>query len=161
MRTLPPHLDYRDPYVPVFVRTDHSDDAAWQDVIEKLNALPTGWDSDFWNPADMPKFLLQTLEWEGASPDDVLSVLAEEAALSVVFIADRVTMTDQERPLLAVTTAAPWAEYYPETTEYGREFRIVPRESHGLHLNLELATMDFPDWSKSAAHTPDGVFRRF
>ncbi|MFD0595119.1 DUF6924 domain-containing protein [Catellatospora coxensis] len=91
----------------------------------------------------------------------MLALLGDETPLTVVFVADKVTMVDPERPLLAVATLDSDPEYAQEVTEFGREFRILPRESHGLHVNLELGNMDFTDWSRSAAAAPDRTFRGF
>ncbi|MET8945757.1 hypothetical protein ABZX30_19780 [Streptomyces sp. NPDC004542] len=45
--------------------------------------------------------------------------------------------------------------------EYGREFRTVPSAVHSIHANLELANMDFEDFSAGAHEDPDGVYRCF
>ncbi|MFD0595118.1 hypothetical protein ACFQZ4_24345 [Catellatospora coxensis] len=58
MRSLPPDFDDRNEFHPVFVRTDYSDGAAWQDMVNKLNDLPDGWDGENWDVDDMPKYLV-------------------------------------------------------------------------------------------------------
>ena len=157
MRPIPDGFADRSEWMAVVVRTDHSDDAAWDDLVGKLSEPPDNWD-DF---EEMESFLIDGPEWAGASVDEVLAAVAEDPGLSVVFVADRRTMTDPDRPLLAVTTTEPDSEYYESTVEFGREFRIVPPEAHALHGNLELANMDFEEFSAAATRDPGQVFRGF
>jgi hypothetical protein len=68
----------------------------------------------------------------------------------VSFLADRTTLTDADRPILAVPTLR---------VDERRPFRVVPAELWGVENNLNLSNMDWAEFASSTA--PDGVFRGF
>jgi hypothetical protein len=131
MRAFPPALEDRHYLVPVLVRVDYSDDAAWRDAVVLLGE----------------SFPIQGPPWDGATVEDVLAAAVAHPVLAVVFVADAGTMAAPERPLLAVTTTTPDDEGYHETTRFGREFRAPPRQAREIHLALETLTATFDDYA--------------
>ncbi|MFG2793790.1 DUF6924 domain-containing protein [Streptomyces sp. NPDC048419] len=131
------------------VRTDYSDDAAWRAVVALLDQP----DGEF----DVRNHLVDDRGYAGASPDDVvLSVMAADPRLEVVFLADAVSMTG-DHSLLAVSTR-------PEDLEEGDEelgcvFRLLPTLVNRVHVNLAIGHLDFWEFAYAAVRTPDQVLR--
>jgi catechol 2,3-dioxygenase-like lactoylglutathione lyase family enzyme len=155
MRSLPSYDD-RAEFDALVVRTDFSDEQAWQDVVTAL-AQP-------WRDGDPPSTSHRVSDpaWDGASVDDVLAALGDDG-VSIVFVADATTMHARHHPLLAVNTSTR-ADYeneadYAEDHQFGREFRIVPHEAAVVHANLALANMDFWEFAGVAVADADGVYR--
>lgn len=152
----------------LLVRTHFGDDAAWQAV---LAAGLESWGDD--GDQDEEGFESTTYPVDdpalaGWSTEQVREAVAEQDPdLRVLFVADEETMRSPHRALLAVNmddepNFMDQGEYGTEhVTEFGRQFRIVPRHASGVHVNLWLANMDFTDWSHTASANPDGVFHDF
>ena len=123
-----------------FIRTDFSDDAAW-DALVRLARTPS------------PKGFLANLniiddrDFEGLSPQEIAAT-ARGLDYAVLFIADRLTMTDPERPILSLDGFAP-----------ERVFRVTLGDLWGVENNLSLANMDFDEFS--VALDERGIFRGF
>ncbi|MFB6613907.1 hypothetical protein ACFCV9_06785 [Streptomyces sp. NPDC056367] len=151
-------------FAALIVRTDHADEAAWRAVAEDLGR-PWGRDGDF----EPVIHLLDDPAWAGATPDQVLAAVGRDEELSVVFVADRTTMTSPHRALLALRVGADEEdedldpEYYRDLVDAppACEFRTVPAGVHDVHANLSIANMDFQEYAEAAAEDPEGVFRGF
>ena len=141
------------------IRTDYSDEQAWQEVQAAL-AVPWGDGED-----ESTVHLVDDRAWDGASVDDVLAALPADSPLDVVFLADRTTMQADHHGLLAVTTITREDceddEEYEAVVEFGRDFRTVPAGVSEMHTNLWLANMDFEEFAASAHNDPEGVHRSF
>ncbi|MEW1642242.1 hypothetical protein [Streptomyces sp. NPDC091219] len=152
----------RNEFAAVIIRTDFSDEAAWRQVAEELEeSAPDDDPAESYDVVDAP-------ELADADTDTILAAVAvhEELweQLSVVFVADSKTMRFKTRTLLTVTTMTReimGEQGYEAMTEFGREFRTVPSGLHSIHANLELANMDFEDFSAKAHRDPEGIFRSF
>lgn len=111
------------------LRTDFSDEEAWETLQAVVNA------SDEYPCATCvsdPAYAgvgIQALI-DDDSPDDPRHV-------GYLFLADAVTMRDQEHPLLAV-------DLYDEP---GRTFRVSPRWYADVSANLTIANMDFREFA--------------
>ncbi|WYB30821.1 hypothetical protein V6574_14410 [Streptomyces sp. SM1P] len=110
--------------------------------------------------------LVEDRRWDGVTGDEVLAAAARDEELSVVFLADEVTMRSPLRPLLALDLGADDDEdldpvYYQELIDSPppREVRVAPDAVHMVHANLQLANVDFPEFVEDAAADPDGVVR--
>ncbi|GAB2676383.1 hypothetical protein GCM10027271_41650 [Saccharopolyspora gloriosae] len=147
-----------DEFDALVVRVDFSDDAAWTEVVGLLE-IPWG-DDEF----DSSNQLVDDPAFTGASPDDVLAAVEEEHKPAVVFLADAETMRGAH-PLLAVSTLtredAEDEDDYEEEMSHGREFRLVPGAVSEMHTNLEIANMDFTDFSGSASGDSERIHRGF
>ncbi|MGW3279652.1 DUF6924 domain-containing protein [Nocardia rhamnosiphila] len=145
-RSLDDHLDDD---VSLFIRTDFGDDEAWRIVAALAMAPGAGEEAEFVATLTC----IDNPENEGLSIDALLDKIGDRPTY-FAFLADTVTLTDPEHPILAVDTG-------PEETghERGRTVRILPSEMWGIENNLSIANMDFQDFADAA--DPDGVFRGF
>jgi len=129
------------------LRIDFSDDALWAQLEAEISS-PT--DEGF----------LANVEF---ADDRTLAGLDESAIVAalprsyphdykhpVVFVADHVTMTAPDHPLLVV-------DLYEGRTS--GPFRSTPREVQSIENNLSLANMDYAEFAGSVA--ADGIFRGF
>ena len=122
------------------IRTDFSDDAAWQ-ALARAAAAPN---------ADGFRAYLTPVEergFEGAGPE-TLRAAAAGSGQACLIVADAVAIRDAEHPLLCLQMAAPQ-----------RSFRVIPGELWGVQNNLSIANMDFEEFAD--ASDADGVFRGF
>jgi hypothetical protein len=69
---------------------------------------------------------------------------------AVVFVADRLTMTDPEHSLLVISLSS---------REDTPPFRCLPRQVQAIENNLAVSNMGFSDFAGAA--DADGVFRSF
>jgi hypothetical protein len=123
------------------LRTDFSDDAAWDAVCAaSVTESPEGFQAGLSFVSD-PSFAGLTVEQVAALPS--------EAHRTCLFLVDHVTVTHPETPLVAVDLL----------DEPGRWFRVVPAQMWGVENNLSLANMFFREFADHA--DPDGVFRDF
>jgi hypothetical protein len=84
--------------------------------------------------------------------------------LSVVFLADRVTMRSAHRALLALDVSEeeildPLHHQELIDSPSPREFRTVPVGVHDIHANLAIANMDFAEFAEAASGDPERVYR--
>ncbi|MEU0298337.1 hypothetical protein ABZ252_02490 [Streptomyces sp. NPDC006175] len=164
--TLPENLERvlpeigRDLFDVLVIRTDFSDDEAWNAVVEELHR-PWGSGGEFAAAVQ----LIDSPAWSGATADEVLAAVVDED-LVVVFLADRGTMKSPARPLLALSTG--WEDvsgldpvYYQELIESPdpREFRALPTAVHGVQMDLALGNVDFAEYAGAASAEPDQVLR--
>ncbi|MFF0537168.1 DUF6924 domain-containing protein [Streptomyces coelicoflavus] len=157
-------LSERSEFSPVIIRTDFTDEAAWQETTAELESSSPH-DGDPAQSYDV----VEAPELDGADTDAVLVAISADEELweqlSVVFVADGTTMRAGHHALLAVTTLTREDfdddEDYEAAVEFGREFRTLPSGVHSIHVNLELANMDFEEFSSSAHEDSEGVFRSF
>lgn len=121
------------------LRTDFSDDAAWDAVCTASAAeTPEGFMASLSFVSD-PAF--------ADMPIDQVAAQTTASRRTFLFIVDRITVTDREMPIVAVDMHE----------QPGRWFRLVPAEMASVENNLSLANMDFRDFADGVE--PDGVFR--
>jgi|688.fasta_scaffold35880_4 hypothetical protein len=127
---------------PVLLRTDFSDDAAWGSLCELAQA-PN--EESFQANVDC----VNDRSFDGMAVKQVVDLAQKGSSHSFAFLADRLTMTDHERPVLVVDLSQ----------EPGRTFRVIPGQMWGVENNLSLANMEFSEFADNV--DPDGVFRGF
>ncbi|MFD6967592.1 DUF6924 domain-containing protein [Streptomyces sp. NPDC059979] len=121
------------------------------------------WGDDGEYEADV--HLVDDPAWADATSGEVLAVVRRDENLSVVFIADQVTMRSAHRALPALDIGGEDEDldpaYYQElvSSQAPREFRTVPVGVHDVHANLSLANLDFEDYAEMAMNDPAGVLR--
>jgi hypothetical protein len=130
----------------IVLRTDFSDDAAWEAVCALLmQPSAEGFRAhvEFINDRD----------FEGVTPQSVLQLLPEganrEFMCTFIFLVDGVAVSTPEHPVLVVNL-------YDEP---GRSFRAVPSGASSIENNLSIANMDFDDFADAVDR--DGIFRGF
>ena len=135
-----PRLDDDDLDASLLIRTDFSDDDAWETLVAEASAA---YGPDQFSAAFVP---VSDASFDGMAPADLAEV---PGSALVVFAADTVSMFHPERTLLVVNRdEAP-----------GQFFRVVLAEAWGPENNLRLANMDFDEFANAA--DADGVFRGF
>ncbi|QQM47304.1 hypothetical protein JEQ17_47120 [Streptomyces liliifuscus] len=150
----------RDEFAALVIRTDYGDSASWQALVRKLTQ-PWGERGQF----HAQVHLIDDPVWAEATPDEVIAAVRRDESLSVVFMADRVTMQSSDRALLTCDVRAEDEDldpmYYQELidTRPPREFRSAPGAVHGVHANLSIANMDFEEFAEIASADPVGVLR--
>ncbi|WP_326769026.1 hypothetical protein OG978_34830 [Streptomyces sp. NBC_01591] len=160
MKALPEILG-RDEFDALIIRTDYGDEAAWQAVVADL-AQPWGDDGEF----EPSVHLVDNPAWADLTSDEVLNEARRDENLSVVFLADRVTMQSAHRALLALDITEEEEldpVYYQELIDsrLPREFRTVPAGVHDVHANLSIANVDFAEFAEAAFADPDRIYRSF
>ncbi|MFJ2832271.1 DUF6924 domain-containing protein [Streptomyces sp. NPDC087263] len=151
-----PSVTDREDFAALVIRTDFGDAAAWRAVCEELSR-PWG-DGDY-EPA---VHIIDDPAWAGATADDVIAAVSADKDLSVVFLADRITMRDNDHALLAVAVLTREECQSDEEFEaYGGSVRAAPVGIHDIHANLSIANLDFADVVDAAQSEPAGVFRSF
>ncbi|MFD7758021.1 DUF6924 domain-containing protein [Streptomyces sp. NPDC059757] len=157
-----PEIVGRDEFAALIIRTDYSDEAAWQAVVAALRQ-PWGENGEL----EAHVHVIDDPVWAEVTPDDVLAAVRRDDDLSVVFVADRVTMHSAHCALLACDV---WDEeedldpmYYQELIDASlpREFRTAPAAVQDVHANLSIANMDFEEFAEEASADPEGVLRPF
>jgi hypothetical protein len=124
---------------PLVLRTDFSDDAAWESISSALQA----------ESADGFRSIVTCVsdrQYDGLTVERLISTVLE-GNHSFVFIVDPIALTHPERPILVVDLHE----------EPGRTFRVIPGAMWGVENNLSLANMDFGELAASV--DPDGIFR--
>jgi len=128
----------------LLVRTDYSDDSAWQAAV---NAATAVYDVGDFERLGASMQLVEAPELEGLTPPDLV-LLPRDGYLSQLAVADARTMRD-------LTILFVDLNEYNE--QVGRTFRAVPQEVEPITANLAIANMDFFEFADSA--DSDGVFR--
>ena len=123
------------------IRTDFSDDQAWRDVARAAVA-----ESEDGFKAHLS--LCDDRAFEAAKPEELAQSPADVARHACLFVADAMTMTHDEHPLLCVDLRSP-----------RRSFRVVPGALWGVENNLAIANMDFEEFADAV--DADGIFRDF
>ncbi|MFJ2853900.1 DUF6924 domain-containing protein [Streptomyces rubiginosohelvolus] len=156
-----PEIVRADEWAPLVIRTDYTDDDAWREVVAALARAVEG--ARDWEAA---VHLVEDRRWDGVTGAEALAAAARDEELSVVFLADEVTMRSPLRPLLALDLGADHDEdldpvYYQELIDSPppREVRVTPDAVHMVHGNLQLANVDFAEFVEEAAADPGGVVR--
>jgi hypothetical protein len=134
---LPPPTDLTS----LVLRTDFSDEAAWATLQAQVNASDEYPGATYVSDPMYAGVSIQALIGDD-SPDDSHHV-------GYLFLADAVTMGDDEHPLLAV-------DLYNEP---GRAFRVPPRWFGDISANLTIANMGFEEFANAV--DASGTFRGF
>ncbi|MFJ1460977.1 DUF6924 domain-containing protein [Nocardia sp. N2S4-5] len=129
------------PSASVLVRTWFGDDAAWESLTRKVE-IPSA--EGFLASIT----LVNDPIFEALSTD---ALIAQQSGGSIVsFLADEITLTHAEHPIVAVRML-PRPDSEP--------FRVVPAALWSVENNINLANMDWTDFTTSL--DADGVFRGF
>ncbi|MFD5858375.1 DUF6924 domain-containing protein [Streptomyces chartreusis] len=140
------------------IRTDYSNDGAWQKVAAGLRQ-PWG------EGVESSWHVVEGAGWAGADADEVLTALPDHLPdlHDVVFLADADTMCGEQNSLLAVSTDPDMRDEDHEIPGLGltSRFRILPTAVAEMVGNLAIANMDYEDFSSSAHGDPQRIHRGF
>ena len=142
MTALPSPLPSPNDLTSLVLRTDFSDDAAWDELRAVMRSEGAHLSATFASdPAYADATVQALVEADAAAGDD--------DKLTYVFLADPATMADDERLLLAVDL----------DEEPGRTFRVPPRAFTDVSANLAIANLGFADFADATDES--GTFRGF
>jgi Domain of unknown function (DUF6924) len=123
-------LPQPDDLTSLVLRTDFSDDRAWEVVQMTITASSEYPSATYVSDPAYAGVHIQDLV-------DADSIADDDEKIFHVFLADEITMADAEHPLLAVDLAS----------EPGRTFRVLPRCYIDISANLCVANLDFADFA--------------
>jgi hypothetical protein len=130
---------------PLLIRTDFSDEAAWEDICEIIQTpVEEG-------PVEGLVANLEFLdepELDGLSKAKILALAGEDYVHSFIILADKTSFAKPEHPLLVVDLLE----------ERGREFRAIPSIIWAIENNLTIGNLGFEDFTEALDR--DGVFRK-
>lgn len=123
------------------IRTDFTDDAAWEHICRLLQEPQTSY--GFQASVEC----ISDHSCSGLQPGNVAAALPPGSQRPFVFLVDAEAVRDPEHAVLVVDLLE----------EPGRTFRVIPSEAWGVENNLRIANADFADFADA---TDDrGVFR--
>ena len=131
-----PEYDYS-----LLIRTDFSDDAAWAQVCQEIQAPQTS------NQFRAMVECISDPACAGLAPAAVGSVLPEGSQRPFVFLVDAQAISQPGHPVLVVDLLE----------QPGRAFRVIPSQAWGIENNIRLANVGFAEFAEMVG--PDGVFR--
>ena len=130
----------------LFVRTDYSDNLAWQAALSAATAV---YDMDDFERMGALLRPVESPAFSNLTPEELIA-LAREGYLSQIAVADPQTMRDQTVLLV---------DFNELNGQVGRTFRSIPPEVEPIVANLSLANMDFAEFAGNT--NPDGIFCGF
>lgn len=142
----------------VVVRTDRSDEQAWQRTVTAL-LQPRPVDDPVPDDGAPTLVFVDHPRFDGLTAEQLPALVAERGLqLGHAFLADRLAQQEADHPVIAVCLAGD-----PDgTDEVGRAFRVIADQvGTSVSPNLALLNMDFADFADEADRAPDGVFRGF
>jgi hypothetical protein len=137
-----PSLPQPDDLTSLVLRTDFSDDAAWEMLQASIDSVEDDRHATYVSDRAFAGVTVQALVAMDAAASD-------EEKVIYVFLADAATLADDEYSVLAV-------DLY---TEPGRTFRLPPRWFANVSDNLCIANLDFADFAD--ATDSSGTYRGF
>ncbi|MCC9311335.1 hypothetical protein LN042_30465 [Kitasatospora sp. RB6PN24] len=124
----------------LLIRTDFADQAGWDALCTAVRTA-----SDEGSVADVA--LVEEPGYAGLSTEQVIPLLPEDVAQRLVVLADEVTFSSHELPVLLVDLLEQ------------RSIRVVASELQSVETELSLANLEFDDVARGVEE--DGVFRGF
>ena len=133
---------------PLLLRTDYSEDATWAGLVHRLREPQWMADgTELW-------FRLEPMEasfLDGLKAEQVRDHPELVSRSSRIYLADTMTMTHAEHPLLVISLSSDISKYPDETC------RVVPGAVGEVDVNLDLANIDLSDLPGTTGD--DGIFR--
>ena len=126
---------------PLLVRTDYSDDTAWEALKQKVTSPE--------NEYEAVITFIDERKFENLSLDQLPSIDCEQDKYDFIFIADSISMYNKEKTILCVDLGE----------NYGKHFRVVPSKLWAVANNLFIVHMEFNEFAESV--DPNGIFRGF
>jgi hypothetical protein len=148
-------------FMGLVIRTDFSDQVAWQEVQARLWAGLEDYANSYTDSVrngDLGLLLVDSESYAGLA-DDQAAGLVEEAdgdMHTVLFLADNVTMTSQDRILLAVGSREEALENWGEEGRQRWKFRLKPESV--AHVHPGVTHNSFSEYYESVDED-SGVYR--
>lgn len=128
----------------LLVRTDFTSEDAWQEVSDEAQRENEDGFRAYLEPVSDPAF--DSFTWEAVKA----AVPANDRGVLVLFIADAITLTLSDHPVLVVDL--------PD--DNGKPpFRSIPSELWSVENNLNIANMDWEEFASAVDES--GVYRGF
>ena len=124
----------------IVLRTDFSNQAAWDAIRARISTPVDGFHAYV--------MFVEDRAYDGLTKPQILELFEQENQ-SFVIVADRISMTHAEHPLLVI-------DLFDEAAQ---EFRTIPSGVQAIENNLSIGNMDFEEFASAAGE--DGVFRGF
>jgi hypothetical protein len=124
------------------IRTDFTDDEAWQSICEAIEQL----DTELFEFKAYVEYI-EVPEYADMSSEELRALVPPGWDHSFMFVVDRVALSHPEQPILVV-------DLYDEP---GRTFRVIPSEMWAVENNLSIANMEFSNFADDT--DPDGIYR--
>ncbi|GAA0330508.1 hypothetical protein NE235_21315 [Actinoallomurus spadix] len=139
-----PAIEGHDEMYPLVIRTDFTDDDAWNRVVEQLR-MP--WVDD----EPVTPYLVSDPRYADASIErvlkDVRTAMPGSSRPTAIFITDSTTMRGPDHPLLAVSTEWDGEPFEEDEEGFVTQFRLLPNAAIEISTNLGLANMDWEDFA--------------
>lgn len=138
--------------VSLLVRTDFSDDDRWRELaLAAMAPVDSGMDDDSTFEARLT--CIDHRGNDGLTVEALVERIGDDPPY-YAFIADSISMTHPEMPILVVDCGRPDFGHEP-----GRTFRVIPDQVQSVENNLSISNMGFRDFADAV--DDDGVFRGF
>ena len=151
------------------IRTDFSDDAAWQAIVGQVSKPVDFENPDNLDPGEdgyVPYIVpIDDPQYEGVSGAALADqAMAADLMQGYVLLADARSMAEAGSSGEVTVDYVDLSPYAAEDAEDfhtfpGRTFRCAVAEVASIEVNLSIANMDFHEFADGVA--PDGVFRGF
>ena len=125
------------------LRTDFSDEAAWQKLCDAIQTPENSGDGFIANVD-----FVSDQAFEGLTSKQLPKYLSDDL-LTFAFIIDKTALADPENPILVVDLQ----------DDAGQTFRVIAAELRSVENNLSIANMGFEEFASAVGK--DGVFRGF
>jgi len=127
---------------PLIIRTDFSDDAAWQEILSALQQPEDSWFMFNMEVIEVPQLA-------GATAETLVAAVPEQYPHPMLVLADSVAMTEPDHPLLVVDLEQ----------KRGTVLRAIPSQIAPIENNLTVGNMGFHEYADSTGE--DGIFRGY
>lgn len=125
------------------VRTDFSDEDAWNLVVERLR--------EPWMENEPSPCLISEPGYDGAPAErvlqDIRATVSDADMPAVLFIADSTTMREKDHPLLVVSMEWDGEPFEDDDEPFRTQYRTLPDAAVEISVNLGIANMDFEDFA--------------
>ena len=125
------------------VRTDFTDEDAWNLVVEQLR--------EPWMENEPSPCLISEPGYDGASAErvlkDIRATMSDADMPAVLFIADSMTMREKDHPLLVVSMEWDGEPFEDDEEPFITQYRTLPDAAVEISVNLGIANMDFEDFA--------------
>jgi Domain of unknown function (DUF6924) len=131
------------PSYSLVLRTDYSDDSAWQAVCQAIEEPELGFGFRAYVQ------FVSDPEYDSIPAHQIPALVPEDAGATFIFVVDHTALSHPEHPIQVVGLF----------DKPGRTIRVIPSEIWNVQNNLSIANGDFGEFAGAAGG--DGVFRGF